>query len=105
MIGGTGYGFFRFRLEKRGVSSILFFIMSRENVMLFYSVLDRDPALRARALGLRKTLKDQEDVLDAFLALAEETGFPFTLEEYLSVQYERASFTDPEENNRKARKS
>ena len=79
--------------------------MSRENVTLFYSVLDRDPALRARALSLRKTLKDQEDVLDAFLALAEETGLPFTLEEYLSVQYERASFTDSEENIRKERKT
>lgn len=77
--------------------------MSRENVMLFYSVLDRDPALRARALDLRKTLKDQEDVLDAFLDLARETGLPFTLEEYLSVQYERAAFTDKEGNIRKER--
>lgn len=73
--------------------------------MLFYSVLDHDPALRTRALGLRKTLKDQEDVLDAFLALAEESGLPFTLDEYLSVQYERAAFADPEENIRKERKS
>ncbi|MBO4491228.1 MAG: Nif11-like leader peptide family natural product precursor [Lentisphaeria bacterium] len=79
--------------------------MSRENVMLFYSVLDRDPALRARALGLRKTLKDQEEVLSAFLALAAEAGLPFTLEEYLSVQYERASFVDTEENIRRKRKS
>ena len=73
--------------------------------MLFYSVLDRDPALRARALGLRRTLKDPDDVLDAFLALAEETGLPFTMEEYLSVQYERASFADSEGNIRKERKS
>ncbi len=73
--------------------------------MLFYSVLDRDPALRARALGLRKTLNDPDAVLDAFLALAEETGLPFTLEEYLSVQYERAEFADPEENISQERKS
>ena len=73
--------------------------MSRENVALFYALLDRDPVLRTRALGLRKNLKEQEDVLDAFLALASETGLPFTLEEYLSVQYERASFVDSNENN------
>ena len=73
--------------------------------MLFYSVLDRDPALRTRALGLRKSFEDPNDVLDAFIALAEETGLPFTLEEYLSVQYERASFTDSEENIRKERKT
>lgn len=78
--------------------------MSRENVMLFYSVLDRDPALRTRALGLRKSLKDPDDVLDAFLSLAEESGLPFTLEEYLSVQYERASFVDPGGNIREERK-
>ena len=77
--------------------------MSRENVTLFYSVLDRDPALRARALGLRNTLKEQEDVLEAFLALAEEAGLPFTLEEYLSVQYERAAFADEKGNIRKER--
>ena len=73
--------------------------MSSENVALFYALLDRDPVLRTRALGLRKTLIDQEDVLDAFLALAAETGLPFTLEEYLEVQYERASFVDSNENN------
>ena len=78
--------------------------MSRENVTLFYSVLDRDPELRARALGLRKTFKDQEEVLDAFLALAEEAGLPFTLEEYLNVQYEKAVLTSPEETIRKERK-
>ena len=71
--------------------------MSRENVTLFYAVLDRDPVLRARALALRETFSDQEDVLDAFLALAEEAGLPFTLEEYLNVQYERAAFADSNE--------
>ena len=79
--------------------------MSRENVTLFYSVLDRDPVLKARALELRKTLKNQEEVLSAFLALAAETGLPFTLEDFLTVQYERASFIDTEEDIRRKRES
>ena len=78
--------------------------MSRENVALFYSVLDRDPVLRARALGLRKTSEDQEEVISAFLALAEETGLPFTLEEFLTFQYERAEYANADGTIRKDRK-
>ena len=70
-------------------------------VELFYAVLDRDPDLRARALSLRQSFSDQEDVLAAFLALAEEAGLPFTLEEYLTVQYERASFVNSNDKIRK----
>lgn len=46
--------------------------------------------LRERALSLQKIYKEQEDVLDAFLTLAEEAGLPFTQEEYMSVMYQRA---------------
>ncbi len=65
--------------------------MSIENVDRFYALLDRDAALRERALRLQTIYEEQEDVLDAFLALAEEYGLPFTESEFMNVMYRRAT--------------
>ena len=55
--------------------------MSLEAVQLFYQKLETDPELRQRALGLQKRFKDQEQVIDAFIALAAEQGHSFTAAE------------------------
>ena len=71
--------------------------MSIANVERFYELLEVDPELRARALELQTIYEEQEDVLDAFLALAEENGLPFTEQEFMSVMYQRAmNQPDPE---------
>ena len=59
--------------------------MSLEAVHIFYRKLETDPELRQRALGLQKRFKDQEQVIDAFIALAAEQGNSFTAAEL--VQY------------------
>ena len=59
--------------------------MSLEAVQIFYQKLENDPELRQRALGLQKRFKDQEQVIDAFIALAAEQGHSFTATEL--VQY------------------
>ncbi len=65
--------------------------MSIENVDRFYELLDADTVLREQALKLRTIYTEQEDVLDAFLALAESAGLPFTQEEFMCVMYRRAT--------------
>ena len=71
--------------------------MSIANVERFYELLEVDQELRARALKFQTIYEEQEDVLDAFLALAEENGLPFTEQEFMSVMYPRAmSQPDPE---------
>ena len=60
-------------------------MMSLEAVQIFYQKLETDPELRQRALGLQKRFKDQEQVIDAFIALAAEQGHSFTAAEL--VQY------------------
>ena len=71
--------------------------MSIANIERFYELLEVDQELRARALKLQTIYEEQEDVLDAFLALAEENGLPFTEQEFMSVMYQRAmSQPDPE---------
>lgn len=71
--------------------------MSIANVERFYELLEVDQELRARALKLQTIYEEQEDVLDAFLALAEENGLPFTEQEFMAVMYQRAmSQPDPE---------
>jgi len=64
--------------------------MSLQNVDRFYELLEVDQDLRQRALSLKTIYREQEDILDAFVALAEEQGLPFTQEEYMSVMYRRA---------------
>ncbi len=72
-------------------------VMSIANVERFYELLEEDQELRARALKLQTIYEEQEDVLDAFLALAEENGLPFTEQEFMAVMYQRAmSQPDPE---------
>lgn len=71
--------------------------MSIANVEHFYELLEVDLELRAKALELQTIYEEQEDVLDAFLALAEENGLPFTEQEFMAVMYQRAmSQPDPE---------
>ena len=60
-------------------------MMSLEAVHIFYQKLETDPELRQRALGLQKQFEDQEQVIDAFIALAAELGHSFTAAEL--VQY------------------
>lgn len=64
--------------------------MSIENVDRFYELLEVDQQLREKALQLQTIYEEQEDVLDAFLALAAENGLPFTQEEFMAVMYKRA---------------
>ena len=59
--------------------------MSLESVQLFYQKLETDPELRQRALGLQSRFKDQEQVIEAFIALGAEQGHSFSAAEL--VQY------------------
>ena len=71
--------------------------MSIVNVERFYELLEVDQELRAEALKLQTIYEEQEDVLDAFLELAEKQGLPFKEQEFMSVMYQRAmSQPDPE---------
>ena len=55
--------------------------MSQENVKRFYAELERNPQLQTK-------FERQEDVIDAFLTLAREHGFPFTEHEFIAYIYE-----------------
>lgn len=68
--------------------------MSTINVDRFYELLEVDQELRKKALALQTVYSEQEDVLDAFLKMAEEAGLPFTAEEYMTVMYQRAIAAD-----------
>ena len=71
--------------------------MSITNVERFYELLEVDQELRAEALKLQTIYEEQEDVLDAFLEMAEKQGLPFTEQEFMAVMYQRAmSQPDPE---------
>ena len=59
--------------------------MSLEAVQVFYQKLETDPELRQRALSLQSRFKDQEQVIEAFIALGAEHGHTFTATEL--VQY------------------
>ncbi len=59
--------------------------MSFEAVQIFYRKLETDQELRQRALGLQKQFENQEQVIDAFIALGAEEGHSFTAAEL--VQY------------------
>ena len=68
--------------------------MSLENVDKFYQLLEEDPALRDRALSFQHIYSEQEQVLDAFIALAEECSLPFTQNEFMTVMFQRATAQD-----------
>lgn len=68
--------------------------MSLENVDKFYQLLEEDPALRDRALSFQHIYSEQEQVLDAFIALAEECGLHFTQNEFMTVMFQRATAQD-----------
>ena len=62
--------------------------MSQENVKRFYAELERNPELHNEALQIQTKCERQEDVIDAFLTLAREHGFPFTEHEFIAYIYE-----------------
>lgn len=64
--------------------------MSRANIIAFYQHLETDRELQQKALALQNEFQEQEKVIEAFLALAEEAGFPFTFREFMEHLYEQA---------------
>jgi len=62
--------------------------LSAENVKLFYAELKRDRVLHERAMRLQAVYRRQEELIDAFLALARESGFPFSQEEFIAYVFE-----------------
>lgn len=64
--------------------------MSKENIAKFYERLESDMLLRAKALSLKDIYPEQEQLIDAFIALAAEQGFTFTFEEFMQYMYEKA---------------
>lgn len=65
--------------------------MSRANIIAFYQLLEADKELQQKALSFQKEFQDQEKVIDAFLALAESVGLPFSYREFMEHMYEQAS--------------
>ena len=61
--------------------------MSRENILLFYRHLETHPEVREKALDLQKLHSEQEKVIDEFIRLAGEEGFPFTFPEFMETMY------------------
>ena len=53
--------------------------MSKANIIAFYQLLEAD-----------KEFQEQEKVIDAFLALAESVGYPFSYREFMEHMYEQA---------------
>ena len=49
--------------------------MSKENIVLFYAHLERDPELRRKAMSFQEIYENQEDVIDAFINFAEKLGY------------------------------
>ena len=64
--------------------------MSIANVKEFYLHLERNPRIQQEALLLQHQYAGQEEVINAFILLAQREGFPFTLEEFIQVMYENA---------------
>ena len=61
--------------------------MSRENILLFYRHLEKHPDVREKAMNLQKLYSEQEQVIDEFIKLAEQEGFPFTFPEFMEHMY------------------
>ena len=68
--------------------------MSRENILLFYRHLEDHPEVRKKAMDLQKIHSEQEKVIDEFIKLAEQEGFPFTFPEFMEHMYSIARETE-----------
>ena len=64
--------------------------MSKENIVLFYAHLERDPELRRKAMSFQEIYENQEDVIDAFINFAEKLGYKFTFREFMEHMYSQA---------------
>lgn len=64
--------------------------MSKENIVLFYAHLERDPELRRKAMSFQEIYENQEDVIDAFINFAEKLGYEFTFLEFMEHMYSQA---------------
>lgn len=64
--------------------------MSKENIVLFYAHLERDPELRRKAMSFQEIYENQEDVIDAFINFAEKLGYEFTFREFMEHMYSQA---------------
>lgn len=64
--------------------------MSKENIAAWYALLEKDLILREKALSFQKIYDDQNQVIDAFISLAAEHGYPFTFEEFMEYMYTNA---------------
>ena len=64
--------------------------MSMANIIAFYQLLEADKKLQQKALSFQKEFQEQEKVIDAFLALAESVGYPFSYREFMEHMYEQA---------------
>lgn len=64
--------------------------MSKENIVLFYAHLERDPELRRKAMSFQEIYENQEDVIDAFINFAEKLGYVFTFREFMEHMYSQA---------------
>lgn len=64
--------------------------MSKENIAKFYQLLERDSALREKALSFQSMYSEQEQVIDAFMAFATDLGYEFTFQEFMEYMYEHA---------------
>ena len=64
--------------------------MSKENIAKFYQLLERDSALREKALSFQSMYSEQEQVIDAFMAFATDLGDEFTFQEFMEYMYEHA---------------
>ena len=62
--------------------------MSIENVKHFYAELRNNPGLHQQALQLQAKYEKQEEIIDAFLLLARENGFPFTEHDFMTYVLE-----------------
>ncbi|MBO5724303.1 MAG: Nif11-like leader peptide family natural product precursor [Lentisphaeria bacterium] len=69
--------------------------MSIENVAAFYLKLEKDPLLRAKAMDLKNHYPAQEELIGAFLRLAQEEGFSFTAQELAAYIYEKGTAENP----------
>lgn len=65
--------------------------MSVQAVRLFYQKLEKDNTLRARAMMLKERYSDQDELIGAFLALAEEAGYSFNAQELAAYIYENGT--------------
>ena len=65
--------------------------MSIHSVRLFYEKLDTDASLRAQAMDLQNHYSHQEELIEAFLRLAQKNGFDFSAQELAAYIYENGT--------------